>query len=261
MCTVSIVMIGKEKKFTRVGNEANDYGALWTMPLVLPLVFFFSYSFYYVAFFFCSGLSSLSLSTGFDPLFFLLLHLCLFACVSFLICCSKGESRGGWYTLRQSRCSCVGWPVLSSLCFCFSFAYSSIFLPWSFFSVPLFSYVCLSSLSLSVCIVHSLYSVCPLCVCPLFLFLFVLCLSLGSFLFSFPLFSFFVHASIMACIGGARRMLPRSAVVSAESGWRRWTVCFETTLFWAEAVILQFGHWNYDILQSDPYSWKILSFF
>jgi hypothetical protein len=101
-----------------------------------------------------------------------------------------------------------------------------------FFSVPLFSCVCSSSLSLSVCIVHSLYSVCPLCVCPLFLFLFVLCLSLGSFLFSFPLFSFFVHASIMACIGGARRMLPRSAVVSAESGWRRWTVCFETTLFW-----------------------------
>jgi hypothetical protein len=32
--------------------------------------------------------------------------------------------------------------------------------------------------------------------------LFVLCLSLGSFLFSFPLFSFFVRASVMACIVG-----------------------------------------------------------
>jgi hypothetical protein len=31
-------------------------------------------------------------------------------------------------------------------------------------------------------------------------------------------------------------------------------------LFWAEAVILQFGHWNYNILQSEPYSWKILFF-
>jgi len=94
-----------------------------------------SFSFLFLLFFlFCCFLFlfwlvlSLSLSTGFGPLFFLLLHLCLFACVSFLICCSKGESRGGWYTWRQSRCSCVGWPVLSSLCFYFSFAYSSIFL-------------------------------------------------------------------------------------------------------------------------------------
>ena len=65
-----------------------------------------------------------------------------------------------------------------------------------------------------------------------------------------------IRASVMACIVGARRMLPWSAAVSAESGWKRWTVCFDTAPFWAEAVILQFGHWNYDILQSDPYSWK-----
>jgi len=77
-----------------------------------------------------------------------------------------------------------------------------------FFSVLLFSCVCSSFLSPSVCIIHFLCSVCPLCVCPLFLFLFVLCLSSGSFLFSFPLFSFFVRASVMACIVGARRMLP-----------------------------------------------------
>ena len=89
MCKVSIVMIGKKKKFTCAGDEANGYGALWTMPLVLPLVFFFSDSFYSVAFFFCFGLSSLSLFTSFGPLFFF-----FFVCVSFLIYCSKGESRG-----------------------------------------------------------------------------------------------------------------------------------------------------------------------
>jgi hypothetical protein len=69
-------MNGKEKKFTRSGDEANGYGALWTLPLVLPLVFFLSDSFYSVAFFFCSGfflsgsLCPLSLSRGFSPLFF-----------------------------------------------------------------------------------------------------------------------------------------------------------------------------------------------
>jgi len=78
MCTVSIVMIGKEKKFTCAGDEANGDGALWTMPLILPLVFFFSDSFYSVAFFFCSGLSSLS--TGFGPLFFF-----FFVCVCSLV--------------------------------------------------------------------------------------------------------------------------------------------------------------------------------
>ncbi|KAJ6985335.1 hypothetical protein NC653_023334 [Populus alba x Populus x berolinensis] len=78
MCIVSIVMIGKEKKFTFRSS-----------------IFFF-----------------------------------FFVCVSFLICCSKGESRGGWYTWRQSWCLCVGWPVLSSLCFYFPFAYSPIFLPF-----------------------------------------------------------------------------------------------------------------------------------
>jgi len=127
-------MNGKGKKFTRAGDEANGYGALWTMLFVLPFVFFFSDSFYSVAFFFCSvffslALFVLSLSTGFGPLFFFLLRLCLFACVSFLICCLKRESQGRWYTWRQKWCSSIGWPVLSSLCFCFSFAYSLIFLP------------------------------------------------------------------------------------------------------------------------------------
>jgi ABC-type transport system involved in multi-copper enzyme maturation permease subunit len=78
MYTVSIVMIGKEKKFTCAGDEANGDGALWTMPLILPLVFFFSNSLYSVAFFFCSGLSSLS--TGFGPLFFF-----FFVCVCSLV--------------------------------------------------------------------------------------------------------------------------------------------------------------------------------
>jgi hypothetical protein len=73
-------MIRKEKKFTRAGDEANEYGALWTMPLVLPLVLFFSDSFYSVAFFFCSGLYSLSLFTGFGPLFFF-----FFVCVCSLV--------------------------------------------------------------------------------------------------------------------------------------------------------------------------------
>jgi len=168
-------------KFTRSGDEANGYGALWTLPLVLPLVFFFSDSFYSVAFFFCFGffslwlsLSSLSLSLyWFQSSVFFLLRLCLFACVSFLICCSKGEG-AGILGGKLSWCSSVGWPVLSSLCFCFSFAYSLIFLPWVLFFYLLFSCVCSPSLLPSVCIVYSLCSVCPLCVCPLFLFLFVL---------------------------------------------------------------------------------------
>ena len=36
----------------RAGDEANEYGVLWTMPLVLPLVFFFSDSFYSIAYVF-----------------------------------------------------------------------------------------------------------------------------------------------------------------------------------------------------------------
>jgi hypothetical protein len=71
-------MIGKEKKFTCAGDEANEDGALWTMPLILPLVFFFSDSFYSVAFFFWSGVSYLS--TGFGPLFFF-----FFICVCSLV--------------------------------------------------------------------------------------------------------------------------------------------------------------------------------
>ncbi|KAJ6987553.1 hypothetical protein NC653_020725 [Populus alba x Populus x berolinensis] len=58
---MSIVIIGKKKKFTCAGDEVNGYGALWTVPLIFPLVFFFSDSFYFVTFFFRSGLSSLSL--------------------------------------------------------------------------------------------------------------------------------------------------------------------------------------------------------
>ena len=79
----------------RARDEANKYGVLWTMPLVLPLVFFFSDSSILLLSFFCSGLSSLSLSLSrFRSSVFFLLRLCLFTCVSFLICCSKGESRG-----------------------------------------------------------------------------------------------------------------------------------------------------------------------
>ncbi|KAJ6927504.1 hypothetical protein NC651_011524 [Populus alba x Populus x berolinensis] len=147
---------------------------------------------------------SLSLSLSISILYFFL----FFVCVSFLIRCSKGESRGGWYTWRQSWCLCVGWPVLSSLYFYFSFAYSPIFLPWVFFFCP-FVLLCLFVLPFAFCVYRSLPVFCaPLCVCPLFLFLFVLYLSPGSFLFSFPLFSFFVRASVMASIVGARRMLP-----------------------------------------------------
>jgi len=118
----------------RARDEANEYGVHWTISLVLPLVFFSSDSFYSIAFFFFVLVCPLSLSLSlslywFWSSVFFLLRLCLFACVSFLISCSNGESRGGWYTWRQSWCSCVGWPVLSSLCFYFSFAYSPIFLP------------------------------------------------------------------------------------------------------------------------------------
>ena len=159
------------------------------------------------------------LSTGFGPLFFLLLHLCLFACVSFLICYSKGESRGGLVYL-EAKLVLVRWLASAFLSLFLFFLCLLSDLPslGHFFFVALFSCFCSSFLSSSVCIVHSLCSLCPLCVCPLFLFLFVLCLSPGSFLFSFPLFSFFVRASVMACIMGARRMLPRFAAISTESG-------------------------------------------
>jgi len=78
----------------RAGDEANEYGVLWTMPLVLPLVFFFSDFFYSIAFFLFWFVLSLFLSTGFGPLFFFLLRLCLFACVSFLICFQTGRAGG-----------------------------------------------------------------------------------------------------------------------------------------------------------------------
>uniref|UniRef100_A0A3N7EBP1 Uncharacterized protein n=1 Tax=Populus trichocarpa TaxID=3694 RepID=A0A3N7EBP1_POPTR len=182
----------------RAGDEANEYGVLWTMPLVLPLVFFFSDSFYSIAFFFCSSLSFLSLFLS------LLVSVLFFSDLLF-----KGGEPGGAGILGGK----AGALALAGQCFPLSvYVFPSLTLrssfPGSFFSVLLFSCVCSSSLSPSVCIIHFLCSVCPLCVCPLFLFLFVLYLSPGSFLFSFPLFSFFVRASVMACIVGARRMLP-----------------------------------------------------
>jgi hypothetical protein len=91
--------------------------------------------------------------------------------------------------------------------------------------------------------------------------LFVLCLSLGSFLFSFPLFSFFVRASVMACIVGREGCYHDllSFPLNRDEGDEQFAL--KRRRFWAEAVILQFGHWNYDILQSGPYSRKILFFF
>ena len=121
-------------------------------------------------------------------------RLCFFSDLLF----KGGGSRGLVYL--EAKLVLVRWlaSAFLSLCFCFSFAYSPIFLPWVFF-FPLFSCVCSSSVSPSVCIVHSLCSVCPLCACPLFLFLFILCLSPGSFLFSFLLFSFFTWPPPACC--------------------------------------------------------------
>ncbi|KAJ6905935.1 hypothetical protein NC652_023631 [Populus alba x Populus x berolinensis] len=119
MCIVSIVMIGKEKKFTFRSS-----------------IFFF-----------------------------------FFVCVSFPICCSKGESRGGWYTWRQSWCLYVGWPVLSSLYFYFPFAYSPIFLPWVFFFCT-FVLLCLLVLPFTFCVYRSFPVLCvsTLCLFPVLVF-------------------------------------------------------------------------------------------
>ncbi|KAJ6915244.1 hypothetical protein NC651_017284 [Populus alba x Populus x berolinensis] len=81
---MSIAMNGKEKKFTRAGDETNGYGALWTVPLVLPLVFFFSDSFYSVAFFFCSGFF---LSSSLCPLSLSLSLLVSVLCFFFFFVC------------------------------------------------------------------------------------------------------------------------------------------------------------------------------
>jgi len=90
---------------------------------------------------------SLSLSLLISILcFFLLFRLCLFACVSFLICCSKGEGLAS---------------VFLSLFLFFLCLYSLIFLHWVlFFFVFLLSCVCSPSLLPFVCIIHSLCSVC-----------------------------------------------------------------------------------------------------
>jgi len=185
------------------------------MPLVLPLVFFFSDSFYSIAFFFLfwfvlslSLSLSLSLYWFWSSVFFssssVFVYLCLFSDQLF----KRGEPGGLVYL--EAKLVLLRWLASAFLSLFLFFLRLLSDLPslGLFFSVLLFSCVCSSFLSPSVCIIHFLCSVCPLCVCPLFLFLFVLCLSSGSFLFSFPLFSFFVRASVMACIVGARRMLP-----------------------------------------------------
>ena len=130
---------------------------------------------FFVLVFFSLALSVLSLSLYWfrSSVFFssssVFVRLCLFSDLLF----KRGGDR---YTWRQSWCSCVGWPVLSSLCLCFFLRLLSDLpsLGLVFFFVLLFSCVCSSSLSPSVCIVHSMCSVCSLCVCPLFLFLFIL---------------------------------------------------------------------------------------
>ena len=190
-------MNGKEKKFTRAGDEANRYGALWTMPLVLPLVFFLSDSFYSVAFFFCSGfflsgsLCPLSLSLVVSVLCFfsslsVFVRLCFFSDLLF-----KGG--GGWYTWRQSWCLSIGWLVLSSLCFCFSLIRLLSDLPSLGLFFLSFVLLCLLALPFAFCVYRSLHVFCvsTLCLSPVLVFirpLVFLCLSPGSFLFSFPLF-------------------------------------------------------------------------
>ncbi|KAJ6959877.1 hypothetical protein NC653_038056 [Populus alba x Populus x berolinensis] len=82
----------------------------------------------------------------------------------------------------------------------------------SLFFCP-FVLLCLLVLPFAFCVYRSLpmFCVSTLCLSPILVFvcpLFIPCLSPESFLFSFPLFSFFVRASVMACIVGARRMLP-----------------------------------------------------
>jgi len=220
MCTVSIVMIGKEKKFTRAKDEANEYGALWTMPLVLPLVFFFFDSFYSVTFFFCSGLSSLSLLVlvlRFFSSSSVFVRLCFFSDLLF----KGGESRGLVYL--EAKLVLLRWLASAFLSLFLFFLRLLYDLPslGLFFSVLLFSCVCSSSLSLSMCIIHFLCSVCPLCVCPPVLVFVRPLFILGVLSVFFP-FVFILRS----CLGngmhrGARRMLPRSAVVSAKSGWRR----------------------------------------
>ena len=172
MCTVSIVMIGKEKKFTRAGDEANEYGALWTMPLVLLLVFFFSYSFYSVAFFFCSGLSSLSLSLLVSVLCFFFFFICVCSLV-FLF----------WYVVQRGRVEGVGIlggkvgaRVLAGQCFPLSVSiFPSLTLRSSFtglfFFCP-FVLLCLLILPFTFCVYRSLpvFYVSTLCLSPILVF-------------------------------------------------------------------------------------------
>lgn len=107
------------KKFTCVGDEANDDGALWTMPLVLPFIFFLFYSFFSFCFFFLwsfSFLSVLSLSTGFGPLFFFFVFHFVCLHVFSLVFLLWSVVQGGWYNWRWSWCS---W--LAGQCFPFFF--------------------------------------------------------------------------------------------------------------------------------------------
>jgi len=274
-------MNGKEKKFTRAGDEANRYGALWTMPLVLPLVFFFSDSFYSIAFFFCSVFFSLalslSLSTGFGPLFFF-----FFVCVCSLVflfwsVVQRGRAKGAGILGGKAgarplagQCFPLSVSVFPSLTLWSSLPGSYFFLSFCspVFVRPPFRLLCVS---FAPCV---LYVPCS-CFCsssgfPLFI--------PGVLFVFFPFVSFFSwpppacrglslafikpENAMRKCLGngmhcGAEKDVTMICCRFRWIGWRTWIVFLETASFWAGALILQFGHWNYDILQSGPYSWKI----
>ena len=192
---------------------------------------------FFVLVFFSLALSVLSLSLYWfrSSVFFssssVFVRLCLFSDLFF-------KRGGGRYTWRQSWCLCVGWPVLSSLCFCFFLRLLSdlpslglvFFLSFCslVFARPPFRLLCVSFTPCVLC-VHFVSVPCS-CFCsssgfPLFIpevlsvfFPFVFVLLMASPRLSWPFSGFMpcVSASIMACIVGARRMLPRSAAVSAE---------------------------------------------
>jgi len=130
------------KKFTCVGDEANDDGALLTMPLVLPFIFFLSDSSFSFAFFFCYGLlvfslalSVLSLSTGFDPLFFFFVFhfvcLCVFSLVFLLWSVVQGAG-----IIRDE----VGASALAGQCF--PLLFFPLFILWSSFPGSFFLSFC-----------------------------------------------------------------------------------------------------------------------
>ena len=119
-------------------------------------------SFFVLVFFLSGSLCplSLSLSTDFDPLFFssfssVFVRLCFFSDLLF-----KGGGAGQCFPLSVSVFPLLILSDLPSLGFIF---------------FCLFVILCLLALSFAFCVYHSLPVFCvPLCVCPLFLFLFVL---------------------------------------------------------------------------------------